>query len=139
MDSSVLKNSMISLMAKNIFKNNFYPLVDFMPLEEYNEILSTCSIVVMNHLRQQAGGNIIVMLYLGANIFLNKENQFFQFLKNRGAIIFTMDELNNENICNNLTHDQVDINRNILRNIFSEDVIINKTKNMIDIVMQRQY
>lgn len=122
--------------GQKMFGDHFYPLVDFMSIIEYHKIISSCSIVVMNHLRQEATGNITIMLYLGAKIFLNKENQFFQFLKNRGAIIFTMDELNNENICNNLTYEEVEVNRNILRNFIDEDVILTKTKNLIDIVMK---
>ena len=47
-----------------------------------------------------------------------------------------MDELNNENICNNLTYEEVEVNRNILRNFIDEDVILTKTKNLIDIVMK---
>lgn len=133
--NEIYRNEIIK-RGKNIFKNNFYPLIDFMPLEEYNELISTCSIVIMNHLRQQAGGNIIVMLYLGAKIFLNKENLFYEFYKNKGAIIFSMDELNNENISNNLTDEEVEINRNVLRNTCTENVVIHKTKTMIDIVMK---
>lgn len=122
--------------GQKMFGDHFYPLVDFMSIIEYHKIISSCSIVVMNHLRQEATGNVTIMLYLGAKIFLNTENQFFQFLKNSGAIIFTMDELNNENICNNLTDEEVEVNRNILRNFIDEDVILTKTKNLIDIVMK---
>ena len=119
-----------------MFKDHFYPLIDFIPLSEYTKTISSCSVVIMNHLRQEAGGNIIMMLFLGAKIFLNKENPLYQYLVKNGVIIFSMDELNNESICNDLTHDQVDINRNVLRNIISKDVSINKTKNMIDTVMK---
>ncbi len=133
--NKIYQNDIIKY-GKDIFKNNFCPLIDFMPLNEYNEIISTSSIVVMNHLRQQAGGNIVVMLYLGAKIFLNKENLFYHFYKNQGAIIFSMDELSNENIYNNLTDSEVEINRNVVRDMISEDVIRKKTKKLIDIVMK---
>ena len=133
----IYKNEIIKY-GKNIFGDSFYPLVDFMPLNEYNKIISSCSIVVMNHLRQQGIDNINIMMYFGAKIFLNKENLFYQSLKNSGAIIFSMDELNNKNIYNDLTQDEVEINRNVLKRFFAEDVTLEKTKNLIDIVMKNK-
>lgn len=131
----IYKNEIIRY-GKNIFEDNFYPLVDFIPLNEYYKIISSCSIVVMNHLRQQGMGNIIIMMFLGAKIFLNKENPAYQSLKNMGTIIFSMDELNNENICYNLTQEEIEINKNVLKNIYSKDAILDKTKDLIDIVMK---
>lgn len=71
--------------AKYKFNDKFEPLIDFMPIEDYNKIISSCSVVVMNHLRQQAVGNIVIMLYFGAKVFLNKENPVYEFFINNGV------------------------------------------------------
>ena len=118
--------------GKKKFGDKFEPLVDFMKIEEYNQIISTCSIVVMNHLRQQAVGNIIIMMYFGAKVFLNKENPVYKFFKSNGAIIFSMEELTNENIKTELTEYEKNINKEILKKYWSRDVILKKTKNLIE-------
>ena len=123
-------NAVIDYAQKKLGEN-FQPLLEFMPLDKYNKIISTCSIVIMNHLRQQGFGNIVTMMYLGAKVFLNKENPIYDFYKNKGAIIFTTDEINNKNISNKLTLDQINKNRAILTANLSSNVMLKKTKNLI--------
>jgi hypothetical protein len=110
----------------------FFPLTEFMPLEEYNKILNSCSVVIMNHLRQQGMGNIVTMLYYGAKVFLNKENPIYNFLLRNKVIVFSIDELNEKSI--NLKLDKVDIARNriILEDIWSSGMMLKKTKNLIN-------
>ena len=69
------------------FGDCFVPLVEFMPIDEYIKTISSCSIVVMNHLRQQAMGNIVIMLYLGAKVFLDPKNPAYDFHKKQGAAV----------------------------------------------------
>lgn len=119
--------------GKNLFFNNFMPLIDFMPIDEYLNIISSCSIVIMNHIRQQALGNIITMLYLGASVFLKKENPIYIFLKKEGAIIFNLDELkkNPKLIDNRLSDDDLGKNKVILKSHWSRKNTQLKTKELI--------
>lgn len=57
--------------GERILGEHFQPLVDFMPLEEYLETVSSCGTVIMNHNRQQALGNIFASLWRGARVYLN--------------------------------------------------------------------
>lgn len=111
---------------------SFEPLTDFMPIDKYNEIISSCSIVVMNHLRQQAVGNIVIMLYFGAKVFLNRENPVYEFFKNNGAVIFSMDELTDKTIDMKLTREEKYINKEVLKKYWARDVMLEKTKNLIN-------
>jgi isochorismate hydrolase len=86
----------------------------------------------MNHLRQQAVGNIIIMMYFGAKIFLNKENPVYEFFKNKGAIIFSINELNNQVINTKLSEEEIKKNRQILKEYWSEDIMIKKTEKLIE-------
>ena len=79
--------------GRKILGDKFHPIVDFLPLIEYNKIISTCSCAVMNSYRQQALGNIGSVLYQGAKLFLNSKNVTVNFLKSRGACISDIDEL----------------------------------------------
>lgn len=57
--------------GEEILGAQFEPIVDFLPLEEYNRKVNRCGFVVMNHLRQQGGGNITADLWRGSNVYMN--------------------------------------------------------------------
>lgn len=121
-----------------LFDKNYMPLVNFIPIDEYSNIISSCSIVIMNQIRQQALGNIIMMLYLGAMVFLKEVNPIYRYFKLDGAIIFTIEELekNPDLIYTSLTKEQIEINRDILKKNWSRKRMREKTKNVIKILYQ---
>ena len=125
----------ILVRGNSMFGEKFVPLVDYMTIDEYNKALSTCSVVIMNHLRQQGLGNIVTTMYMGAKVFLNKSNPAYQFFKKSGAVIFSMDELNVENVNSLLDEAAVEINRLVLKNYWGRDVLLDKTKNLISTVV----
>ena len=65
---------MIAARGEELFGAGFIALRDYMDTAAYVTLLRSCSVVVMNHVRQQAMGNIILMLWLGARVFLNPES-----------------------------------------------------------------
>ena len=75
------------------FGGAFKPLLNFMPIQEYVALLLNCGYVILNHKRQQAVGNIVILLYLGARIFLRAENPVYAHLMKRGVVVNSMDEL----------------------------------------------
>jgi hypothetical protein len=58
-----------------------------MPLTDYLDLVSSCSYQVMNHIRQQGVGNILIMLYLGAMVFLLQENPCLSYFKEHGFVV----------------------------------------------------
>lgn len=128
------RNSIIQ-KGKKMFGDRFVPLTDFIPYEEYIKTISSCSIVIMNHLRQQAVGNIVIMMHLGAKIFLNINNPVLTFFKKEDAAIYSTEELlNNKTFGNKLTSEQIDHNILVLRKHWSREVILNKTRELIKTV-----
>lgn len=126
------------------FGDAFVPLINFMPIDEYTETISSCSTVIMNHTRQQALGNVIVMMYLGAAVFLKEKNPVYSFFKEKGGVVFSVEALEKDNTLINVRLSEKDIeqNRNILRQHWSRKVILDKTKELISTVtgnkMERQ-
>jgi len=123
-------------ITSTMLKNNIpiTPLLNFMPLEEYNQIIFTCSIVIMNHKRQQGLGNIVALMYRGAKIFLNEDNPVYQYYKEKGAILFSINELNNKSIALPLSKKEIETNRKILKENLSAETMIKKTRNLIEIM-----
>lgn len=83
----------IERWGRKLLGDRFVPLRNFMPLREYNQLISSCSIAIMNHRRQQALGNIGVMLCNGAKLFLDESSVIYKFLRSRGVSVFPVREI----------------------------------------------
>lgn len=126
---------------KNILKKGkeqlndiFYPITNFMPINEYVKIIRQCGYVIMNHKRQQAVGNIVIMLYLGARVFLREENPTYRMLKDEGAILNTVQELSRqpELLQKPLLEREIQKNITVLYKHWSKGAIDIKTKNLVE-------
>lgn len=116
---------------------NFEILNGLIPKEEYFNLLSDCGVVIMNHVRQQAGANIGVMLFMGAKVFLNHKSPFYDFYKSLGAIIYTVDDIKEEpSILNGrLDKESIQKNREIVSRIGRQDNTDRKTLALIKTLM----
>lgn len=121
--------------GNQLFGSRFHPLTEFVSLDEYLKIIQDCPIVIMNHLRQQAGGNISSMLYKGATIFLNEENPIYDYYRDQDVTIFTINELKkNPTLINyRLNDDEILHNRKILKSNFGLQASITNTLNLLNL------
>jgi len=126
--------------GKEVLGVNFFPLDNFVSSTEYMNIINSCSVVIMNHIRQQALGNIFTMMYLGATIFLKKENPIYSYYKENGAVIFSIEELEkNPNLIDyRLSLNEIDINREVIKGDSSEELMLKKTKNLINMALNKE-
>jgi len=109
------------------FGKNFEELTDFIPYDEYVKKISTCSIVVMNHKRQQALGNIMLMVGMGAKVYLREENPVFSFLENLGVKLFSIEQITGElDFFTPLSIDDIGKNKNTIKNRYKEGVFEKK-------------
>jgi hypothetical protein len=122
----------IAERGKAEFGDQFIPLTDFMPMQEYIETLSRCNQVIMNHKRQQAIGNIIIMLFLGAKVYLDKENIAYDYFVREGVTIYTLEEFRNEPDAR-LSESEIMRNRSVLARHFSDEEILRKTGELVDL------
>ena len=120
------------------FKNNFEPINDFMPLKDYNLYLQKCGIVIMNHYRSQAVGNILAMLWMGAKINLDESNIIYNLLKSWGLRVFSINkdltEINIEKF-DLLTETDRLHNRRILMEVIGEKSVLESLKNQIEAIL----
>jgi hypothetical protein len=121
--------------GKEIFGENFSPITEFLPYQKYDEIVGSCGIVIMNHYRQQAVGNILMALYKGAKVYLRNSNILFKYFKRIGCHIFSIDDdLRNENpdAFVLLEPEQVESNRRVLRSEIELDKICDEIRNKLN-------
>ena len=119
-------------MGNKAFGNSLLPIVDFLPMMEYNQIIRSCSVIIMNHTRQQGVGNIVTGMYYGAKIFLRKENAVYRYFKKQGAIILTIQDITDAEINSLLTDNEISTNREILIKQWGRKAIYAKTIDMIN-------
>jgi len=119
--------------GKAYFGDNFVSVDEYMSFEDYRSLISSCSHLIMNHHRQQGGGNVLTMLYMGAKVFLNEINPMYSFYKEKSVVIFTMDELYNDSslLDSHLSEEDIEKNRQVLKLTFGEKMLLNKTENLI--------
>lgn len=117
--------------GKRALNGNFEPLVDFMPLHVYNTFLEQCGIVIMNHYRQQAVGNVLTMLWMGAKVYLDERNSLYHYLKRIGVYVFSVQEdlrKDNPNLFSLLSTAKRDTNRKILETEIGQDHLLEELR-----------
>lgn len=128
----------LTAMGKEYFEDNFEPLADFMPIEDYVAVIKQCGYVIMNHVRQQAVGNIVIMLYLGARVFLRHENPVYDFLKREGVTLSTIQglEANPQLINQPLTESERSRNRAIVSEYWGRGRAYERTRQLVEKAFQ---
>ena len=113
---------------------NIEILKDFIPLDEYNKKIGSCSFFIFGHKRQQAMGNIISALWMGSSVFLYEDNPVYKFLKKSNFFVFEIKKFNqnyNELI---LTKEQKEINRELIKKIFNENEALKNIENIYNML-----
>jgi hypothetical protein len=113
--------------GKENLGDRFSPLLELMPLDEYNKMLSTCSVAIMNHYRQQAVGNIIALVYSGAKVYLSSQNTVYHFLKRIGCNVYSVENdliTSNINALETLSKEESTQNKEILYRFLNTEKLI---------------
>ena len=74
--------------GKSIFDAKFEVLTDFIPFDEYLDLLAEVDIAIFNHNRQQAMGNTITLLGLGKKVYMRTSVTPWNTFQNIGIKIF---------------------------------------------------
>lgn len=122
---------LVNIAGQYFFKDKFIALTKFLSLSEYNSWLLSCNIMIFNHKRAQALGNIIFGVWAGHKIFLRKTNPVYRYLKSIGVTVFSIEEeLDPENLYS-LSKDIQIRNRQIIEAYYKEDKI---RENYLDLI-----
>lgn len=131
----------IKTLGGQLFAEHFTALTDFMPLTDYLDLVTSCSHLVMNSVRQQGVGIILIMLSLGATVFIRQENPCFDYLRQLGVVLYSVQQLEQqpELLRHRLSADEVAQNQKLLFQIWSKQAIDEKTKNLIKQATERRF
>lgn len=120
--------------GKTKLKEHFVGMTEYMPLSEYNKTVSSCSVVIMNHYRQQAVGNIVAMLLMGAKIYLDERNTVYHYLKRIGCFVYSISKdlkVENKDVFAPLTQTERLHNRKIItKEVTIDNLVTNLVTNL---------
>jgi len=86
----------ISKAGFSYFGENFVPLYDYMSLADYLAVLQSCELAFMNHIRQQALGNVLFLLWSGVRLFFNPRSLLFRSLLDSGFHVYPSSDLHSK-------------------------------------------
>lgn len=116
------------------FGNKFEAIKDFMPLTTYLKKLEEVDVVLMNHNRLQAGGNVYAFLMMGKKLFLRSSSTFYDYCKANGLHLFAMediDKMSYDEFVQPLTLEQQMHNYQRLKEMFSEENYLKYLKDLL--------
>ena len=77
------------------------------------------SVAIYGNFRQEAVGNILISLYLGAKDFLPENNPVYFWAKKLNLIIFALESISQKDIEEKLDISSRNHNRNIILNLYN--------------------
>ncbi len=104
-------------IGKEIFGSNFYPLLDFVPYEDYLNIIYNIDIALFANNRQEGMGNLIQLLGLGKKVYLNPETSQWKLCQNLGIKVYDI----NRDIDLNIDSEELENNKKIVKEYFSPE------------------
>lgn len=110
----------------SLFSDKFHPITNFMTPNEYATFLSFMDVAIFNNDRQQATGNIEIVAYLGAKVYLRPDTVMWDHYVNRDKRRFfsTFDIKNSDiNIFSNYIKDDFLDNHKYFSNIWDENYL----------------
>lgn len=107
--------------GKSIFGNRFIPILEFMPLEDYNNMLASVDLAIFNHNRQQGLGNILTLLGYGKKVYIRDDITSWRFFSQKNIKVFSF---NKDKIDFNFSEDVKNKNKYIMKDQFSTDKLI---------------
>lgn len=74
------------------FNTHYKPLLEFMEKGSYFNLIKEVDVVFFGHLRQEGAGNIILLLSLGAKVFLREQNNMMKYYRDLGLKLFSWEK-----------------------------------------------
>jgi 4-alpha-L-fucosyltransferase (Fuc4NAc transferase). len=123
-------SSIVLNEGKSIFGERFISLTDFLEYPDYVRQLLSCKFFYMNSLRQLGLGNLLLLLYLGSYVILDKSNPVFGFFSKNDIKVFSIEDAKS----GKFQPINLDKTRSNLIRIWGKETIRRKTHQIIELI-----
>lgn len=125
-----IKNLMLKLGPKCF--DQFEPLMNFIPREEYNAMMLGCSTLILPYYTPAGQGNIITAMWLGMRVYISEKSIAYQFYKRIGAKIYSLESDFEQYGCAAVSDEELTHNRKVLTEMFGREHVMSGVKDVID-------
>lgn len=126
--------SKVKQYALDLLGNKACILDNYLPANEYWELVSNCKIAIYALARQSASDNVLYQLMNGAKVYMTNRSAAFHYLKGLGIYLYTLED-DMQSINEELTEEQILKNREIIVKKFSARTLIQRVHSIIDILI----
>lgn len=127
----------IGRLARARLGSNCNVLEHFLPRAQYDMLLKSCGVFVMNHYRSQAAGNISRGVAFGAKLYMSERSNLYGLYKRLGLRVFSTERDLNPDVVDALSpldRDLGDANRAVFRSFFGKDAVRERYARLYDVV-----
>lgn len=90
--------NMMKRIGRFLFGKRLQTLEQYIPRNEYNALMLSCSTMIIGYLEPAANGNIMTALWLGMRVYLSEKSMAYAYYKRIGCMIFSIEsDLNRRN------------------------------------------
>lgn len=114
-----------------LLRKRMQPLTEFMPRNEYNALMLSCSTMIIGYWEPAGQGNIITALWLGMRVYLSEKSMAYNFFKRIGAQIYSIESDLKRYQFTPLSEDVRDENRRVLTKWFSRQHVMEAVQNVV--------
>ena len=126
-----IRNIIIKI-GRWIFFKHMQALTEFMPREEYNALMLSCSTMLIGYWEPAAQGNIITALWLGMRVYLSEKSIAYNFFKRIGAQIYSIESDMKQYQFAPLPEEERAENRRVLSKWFSKQHVMEAVQNVVN-------
>ena len=116
--------NLVIKVGRWMFGNRLLALTDYMPRDEYNALMLSCSTMIIGYTQPAAQGNIITGLWLGMRVYLSEKCASYDYFNRIGCKIYSIErDLNrkNQDAFAPMKQKDIDTNRTVLRKWYSKE------------------
>lgn len=101
-------------VGQKLFGKHFHAIVDYMPEQVYINFLNFMDIGIFNNDRQQAMGNIDILLQLGKTVYLRPGTTMYADYLKKGAVIRNIQEIESDHIIKTINLEEQAVNQKLM-------------------------
>lgn len=114
----------VTKIGLKYFNERWHSITEFVPIEQYLQLLEKMDVVIMYHNLTQAAGNIFSFVKMGKKVFMKSQSTIYALLVKNGVKVFdanTIPELTFEEFTKPLSSEEVHFNFNTISELFSDE------------------
>lgn len=124
--------NMVKKVGHHIFGDSLNVLETYIPRDEYNSKMLSCSTMILGYLEPAGQGNIITGLWLGMRVYLSEKSIAYAYYKRIGANVFALEKDLKIYGFTPLSEEERAENRNVLNQWYSKEHVEQAVKDVVN-------